>query len=405
MVRRLFGGLMALLKMCGGHNGSKGEVSDEDGGDGGDRGIFFDLQELEIATELFSEKNRLGHGGFGPVYKGLMPNGEEIAVKKLSVNSRQGSREFTNEVKLLLRIQHKNLVSLLGCCFHGPEKILVYEYLPNRSLDYFLFDKINPGLLDWYNRWRIIVGVARGLLYLHEEAPIRIIHRDIKASNILLDNDLNPKISDFGLARLFPGDGTHTNTFRISGTYGYMAPEYALHGLLSVKSDVFSFGVLVLEIVSGRKNQNSRLGPEMADLLSYAWKMYQEGKILELVDQSLAGAYNRDEAATCLIIGLLCCQQITSNRPDMNSIHQMLSSDSFDLPRPGRPGLQGRRGGGYTSTGTGTVVGSKSFGLTGSEQNSFKSRSGGGSRASRQNSIIEEYSRNSISMSSFAEGR
>ncbi|KAG7590021.1 Protein kinase domain [Arabidopsis suecica] len=402
MVRR---SLMVLLKMCGGHSCSGGEISAEDGGDGGDRGIFFSLQELEAATDFFSEKNRLGTGGFGPVYKGSMPNGEEIAVKKLSVDSRQGSREFTNEVKLLLRIQHKNLVSLLGCCFHGPEKMLVYEYLPNRSLDYFLFDKIKPGSLDWHHRWRIIIGVARGLLYLHEEAPIRIIHRDIKASNILLDNDLNPKISDFGLARLFPGDGTHTNTFRISGTFGYMAPEYALHGLLSVKSDVFSYGVLVLEIVSGRKNQNPRLGPEMADLLSYAWKMYQEGKILELMDQSLAGVYNRDEAATCFIIGLLCCQQITTNRPDINTVHQMLSSDSFDLPKPGRPGLQGRRGGDYTSTVTGTGAGSRTFDLNGSEPNSFKSRRSSGGGAAGQDSIVEEYSRNSISMSSFAEGR
>ncbi|CAH8258086.1 unnamed protein product [Arabidopsis lyrata] len=402
MVRR---SLMALLKMCGGHSGSGGEISSEDGLDGGDRGIFFSLQELEVATDFFSEKNRLGTGGFGPVYKGSMPNGEEIAVKKLSVDSRQGSREFTNEVKLLLRIQHKNLVSLLGCCFHGPEKMLVYEYLPNRSLDYFLFDKIKPGSLGWDHRWRIIIGVARGLLYLHEEAPIRIIHRDIKASNILLDNNLNPKISDFGLARLFPGDGTHTNTSRISGTFGYMAPEYALHGLLSVKSDVFSYGVLVLEIVSGRKNQNPRLGPEMADLLSYAWKIYQEGKILELMDQSLAGVYNRDEAATCFIIGLLCCQQFTSNRPDINTVHQMLSSDSFDLPKPGRPGLQGRRGGGYTSTGAGTGAGSRTFGLNGSEPNSFKSRRSSGGGAAGQDSIVEEHSRNSISMSSFAEGR
>ncbi|EOA33262.1 hypothetical protein CARUB_v10022206mg [Capsella rubella] len=388
--------------MCGGQAASGGEESAEDGGD---RGIFFDLQELEVATDIFSEKNRLGTGGFGPVYKGLMPNGEEIAVKKLSVNSRQGSREFTNEVNLLLRIQHKNLVSLLGCCFHGPEKMLVYEYLPNRSLDYFLFDKIKPGSLDWHHRWRIIIGVARGLLYLHEEAPVRIIHRDIKASNILLDNDLNPKISDFGLARLFPGDGTHTNTFKISGTYGYMAPEYALHGLLSVKSDVFSYGVLVLEIASGRKNQNPRLGQERADLLNYAWKMYQEGKILELVDQSLAGVYNRDEAATCFLIGLLCCQQITSKRPEMNMVHQMLSSDSFDLPKPGRPGLQGRRGGGYTSTGTGTGGGARSCGITGSEPNSFKSRRISGGGAFGQNSLVEEYSRNSITMSSFAEGR
>ncbi|CAN8234977.1 unnamed protein product [Cochlearia groenlandica] len=401
MVRCFVGGLMALAKICGGQNASRGVVSAEE--DGGDRGIFFKLQELEIATDLFSEKNRLGHGGFGPVYKGLMPSGEEIAVKKLSVDSRQGSREFINEVKLLLRIQHKNLVSLLGCCFLGPEKMLVYEYLPNRSLDYFLFGKINPGLLSWYNRWRIIIGVARGLLYLHEEAPIRIIHRDIKASNILLDNDLNPKISDFGLAQLFPGDGTHTNnTFRISGTYGYMAPEYVLHGLLSVKSDVYSFGVLMLEIVSGRKNQNPNLEPDMGDLLNYAWTLYQEGRIMELVDQSLAGAYNRDEAATCFVIGLLCCQQITTNRPDMNTVHQMLSSDSFDLPRPGRPGLLGRKAAGYTSTGTG----SKGFRLTGSEQNSFnKSRRSSGGGVSGYNSIVEEYSRTSISMSSFAEGR
>ncbi|KAL1216834.1 Cysteine-rich receptor-like protein kinase 10 [Cardamine amara subsp. amara] len=406
MVRRLLCGFAALLKICGGQTGSGGEDSTEDSGDSRDRGIFFDLQELEIATDFFSEKNRLGTGGFGPVYKGSVLSGEEIAVKKLSADSRQGSREFANEVKLLLRIQHKNLVSLLGCCFHGPEKMLVYEYLPNRSLDYFLFDKIKPGSLDWSHRWQIIIGVARGLLYLHEEAPIRIIHRDIKASNILLDNDLNPKISDFGLARLFLGDGTHTNTFKISGTYGYMAPEYALHGLLSVKSDVFSYGVLVLEIVSGRKNHNPCLGSEMADLLSYAWKMYQEGKIMELVDPSLAGVYNRDEAATCFIIGLLCCQQITSNRPDMNMVHQMLSSDSFDLPKPGRPGLQGRRGGSYTgkSTGTGKGTGSKSFGLTGSEPNSFKSRRSNGG-ASGPNSLVEEYSRTSISMSSFAEGR
>ncbi|CAE5964050.1 unnamed protein product [Arabidopsis arenosa] len=252
MVRR---SLMALLKMCGGHSCSGGEISAEDGGDDGDRGIFFSLQELEVATDFFSEKNLLGTGGFGPVYKGSMPNGEEIAVKKLSVDSRQGSREFTNE------------------------------------------------------------------------------------------------------------------------------------------------------IVSGRKNQNPRLGPEMADLLSYAWKMYQEGKILELMDQSLAGVYNRDEAATCFIIGLLCCQQITSNRPDINMVHQMLSSDSFDLPKPGRPGLQGRRGGGYTSTGAGTGAGSRTFGLNGSEPNSFKSRRSSGGGAAGQDSIVEEYSRNSISMSSFGEGR
>lgn len=150
--------------------------------------------------------------------KGLLPNGQEVAIKKLSLTSRQGVREFTNEVKLLLKIQHKNLVMLLGCCVQGSEKMLVYEYLPNKSLDYILFDKTKSGSLHWTQRFQIIVGVIRGLLYLHEEAPVRIIHRDIKASNILLDDKLNPKISDFGLARLFPGDDTHLNTFRISGT-------------------------------------------------------------------------------------------------------------------------------------------------------------------------------------------
>ncbi|XP_010540001.1 PREDICTED: cysteine-rich receptor-like protein kinase 10 [Tarenaya hassleriana] len=389
MLRHLLDG----LKICGGLGG--GRSSEEDGGDGG-RGLFFDLRELQIATNDFSDQNQLGHGGFGPVYKGLMQNGEEVAVKKLSVNSRQGSREFTNEVKLLLRIQHKNLVSLLGCCVEGPEKMLVYEYIPNRSLDYFLFDKNKSGSLNWSSRFRVATGVARGLLYLHEEAPVRIIHRDIKASNILLDKDLNPKISDFGLARLFPGDGTHTNTIRISGTFGYMAPEYALHGLLSVKSDVFSYGVLVLEIISGRKNHDPRLGVEMADLLSYAWKLYQGGKILELVDPMLAGEYNSDEAAMCIVIGLLCCQQIISNRPVMNSVNLMLSSDSFDLPKPGRPGLQGRRG-------TGTKAGTGSSVLTGSEPSSFKTRQTG--VASGGSSFVEEFSRNSVSMSSFAEGR
>ncbi|KAL9142169.1 hypothetical protein ABFS82_14G151200 [Erythranthe guttata] len=189
-----------------------------DGGAENSSDLFFKLEQLQIATNFFSDINQLGHGGFGPVYKGLMSNGEQVAVKKLSLNSRQGLKEFTNEVKLLLRVQHKNLVMLLGCCVEGPEKMLVYEYLPNRSLDYFLFDKNKSPLVDWSKRFRIVKGVARGLVYLHEEAPERIIHRDIKSSNILLDDELNPKISDFGLARLFPGEETHLNTFKISGT-------------------------------------------------------------------------------------------------------------------------------------------------------------------------------------------
>lgn len=368
-------------------------AGEEPEGDGGESwNLFFELRALQIATSFFSDLNQLGHGGFGPVYKGLMPNGQEVAVKKLSLDSRQGLREFTNEVKLLLKIQHKNLVMLLGCCVEGPEKMLVYEYLPNKSLDYVLFDKMKSGSLIWQKRFRLVTGIARGLLYLHEEAPERIIHRDIKASNILLDEQLNPKISDFGLARLFPGDDTHVNTFRISGTHGYMAPEYAMHGYLSVKTDVFSFGVLVLEIVSGRKNHDGRLGVEKADLLSYAWALFQGGKTLELVDPSLDKC-NPDEAAMCIQLGLLCCQASVAERPDMNSIHLMLSSDSFTLPRPGKPGIQGR-GGRWTTANTSALTNTNG-----------SSTYTGATKASVGSSFVEDYSRNSISATSIDEGR
>ncbi|XP_031101829.1 cysteine-rich receptor-like protein kinase 29 [Ipomoea triloba] len=373
---------------------SRAGAGDEAENDGGDDSpdLFFDLRSLQIATNFFSDLNRLGHGGFGPVYKGLMPSGQEVAVKKLSLNSRQGIREFTNEVKLLLRIQHKNLVVLLGCCVEGPEKMLVYEYLPNRSLDYFLFDKKKAASLDWTTRFRIVTGIARGLLYLHEEAPERIIHRDIKASNILLDEKLNPKISDFGLARLFPGEDTHLQTFRISGTHGYMAPEYAMHGYLSVKTDVFSFGVLLLEIVSGRKNHEGKLGADKADILNYSWTLFQARKTLELVDSSLESC-DPDEAVMCIQIGLLCCQSSVSDRPDMNTVHLMLSSDSFTLPKPGKPAVHGRLGR-WTTT--------SSSGFT---KNTNASTQTGATKSSGAGSFAEDYSRNSMSYSSMDEGR
>ncbi|XAR67553.1 Non-specific serine/threonine protein kinase [Bertholletia excelsa] len=373
--------------------GAEGLEDAEDDGDS--YNLFFDLRALQIATNFFSEFNQLGHGGFGPVYQGLMPNGQAVAVKKLALNSRQGFKEFTNEVKLLLKIQHKNLVALLGCCVEGPEKMLVYEYLPNKSLDYFLFDKEKSSSLYWPKRFQIVAGIARGLLYLHEEAPERIIHRDIKASNILLDEELNPKISDFGLARLFPGDETHINTFKISGTHGYMAPEYAMHGYLSVKTDVFSFGVLVLELVSGRKNYAKELGAEKADLLSYAWMLFEAGRALELVDPTL-NKCNPEEAAMCIQLGLSCCQALVQDRPDMNSVHLMLLSDSFTLPRPGKPAIQGRRGA-WTTTSAGT--------RTSATTSYFDSTNTGTTKFSAGNSFAEEYSRNSISYSSIDEGR
>ncbi|XP_065637644.1 cysteine-rich receptor-like protein kinase 43 isoform X1 [Quercus suber] len=380
--------LLKRFKRGGGRGGAADDAEDEavDSFD-----IFFELRALQIATNFFSELNKLGHGGFGPVYKGLMPNGQEVAVKKLSLESRQGRREFTNEVKLLLKLQHKNLVTLFGCCAEGPEKMLIYEYLPNKSLDYFLFDKEKSASLDWPTRFQIVTGIMRGLQYLHEEAPLRVIHRDIKASNILLDEHLNPKISGFGLARLFPGDDTHVNTFRISGTHGYMAPEYRMHGYLSVKTDVFSYGVLVLEIVSGRKNYDTKLSSEKQDLLNYTWMLYQAGRTLELIDPTVA-KYNSDEAAMCIQLGLLCCQQSVAERPDMNAVHLMLSSDSFTLPRPGKPGIQGR-GGRWTTTSTALTNTNASSTLTGA------------TRASGGSSFVEEYSRNSISVSSIDEGR
>ncbi|KAI7999222.1 Cysteine-rich receptor-like protein kinase 26, partial [Camellia lanceoleosa] len=230
--------------------------------------LQYNFNTIRVATNNFSDANKLGQGGFGVVYKGRFPNGKEIAVKRLSQNSSQGELEFKNEVMLLAKLQHRNLVKLLGFGLERIEKILIYEFVTNLSLDHFIFDSINHAHLDWDRRYKIIGGIARGLLYLHEDSRLRIIHRDLKTSNVLLDAEMNPKISDFGLARLFVLDETQGNTSRVVGTNGYMAPEYIIHGQFSVKSDVFSFGVLVLEIVSGRKN-NYFHNEENENLLSY----------------------------------------------------------------------------------------------------------------------------------------
>ncbi|KAK3445980.1 hypothetical protein EUGRSUZ_A01746 [Eucalyptus grandis] len=215
---------------------------------------FFDLEIILQATNNFSDQNKLGRGGFGPVYKATFPGGQEIAVKRLSSGSGQGLEEFKNEVVLIAKLQHRNLVRLVGYCVEGDEKMLLYEYMPNKSLDSFIFDRTRCTLLTWEIRFEIILGIARGMLYLHQDSRLRIIHRDLKTSNILLDEEMTPKISDFGLARIFEAKQTEASTQRVIGTYGYMSPEYALDGFFSFKSDVFSFGVVVLEIVSGKRN-------------------------------------------------------------------------------------------------------------------------------------------------------
>ncbi|GKV51942.1 hypothetical protein SLEP1_g58555 [Rubroshorea leprosula] len=298
--------------------------------------LQYDLATVRAATNNFCDENKLGQGGFGAVYKGKLPNGQEVAVKRLSSGSGQGDLEFKNEVLLVAKLQHRNLVRLLGFCLEGDERLLIYEFVPNTSLDHFIFDPIKRAQLNWESRHKIIGGIARGLLYLHEDSRLRIIHRDLKASNILLDEDMNSKIADFGMARLFVRDETQGNTSRIVGTYGYMAPEYAMHGQFSIKSDVFSFGVLLLEIVSGQKNNCFQNGENTEDLLSYAWRNWREGTGLNLIDPILRNG-STAEMMRCIHIGLLCVQENVADRPTMASIVLTLSSNSTSLPVPSQP--------------------------------------------------------------------
>ncbi|PON49905.1 Serine/threonine protein kinase [Parasponia andersonii] len=299
---------------------------------------LFDLSMINTATNHFSETNKLGEGGFGPVYRGMLEEGQEIAVKRLSKTSGQGVNEFKNEVKLIAKLQHRNLVKLLGCCIEGEEKLLVYEYMPNKSLDSFIFDQKQGKLLEWPKRFQILCGISRGLLYLHHDSRLRIIHRDLKASNVLLDKEMNPKISDFGLARSFGGDETEANTLKVVGTYGYIAPEYAFEGLFSIKSDVFSFGVLVLEIISGKKSRGFYHDKPGLTLIGHAWKLMKEGKAVELIDNSLRDSYeNMEEVLRCIHVGLLCVQQSPDDRPNMSSVVLMLSGERV-LPQPKPPG-------------------------------------------------------------------
>ncbi|XP_031392615.1 G-type lectin S-receptor-like serine/threonine-protein kinase SD1-1 isoform X4 [Punica granatum] len=299
----------------------------------------FDVVMISQATNNFSHYNKIGEGGFGPVYKGQLPNGQEIAAKRLSETSRQGLNEFKNEVMLIAKLQHRNLVKLLGCCIEGEERMLVYEYMPNGSLDTFIFGTKRGSCLAWRRRLNIIVGIARGLLYLHRDSRLTIIHRDLKASNMLLDSEMNPKISDFGMARTFAGDQLLEKTKRIVGTYGYMSPEYAVDGLFSVKSDVFSFGVLLLEIVSGKRNREFHHTDNHFNLLGHAWKLWIEGKAHELIDARMEDSFPFSEVMRCIQVGLLCVQKRPEDRPTMSSVLLMLDSVSATLLQPQEPGF------------------------------------------------------------------
>ncbi|KAL2331313.1 hypothetical protein Fmac_018894 [Flemingia macrophylla] len=285
---------------------------------------YFSLRQIKAATDNFDPANKIGEGGFGPVYKGVLSDGAVIAVKQLSSKSKQGNREFINEIGMISALQHPNLVKLYGCCIEGNQLLLVYEYMENNSLARALFGKEELRMhLDWPTRMRICVGIAKGLAYLHEESRLKIVHRDIKATNVLLDKHLNAKISDFGLAKLDEEENTHIST-RIAGTIGYMAPEYAMRGYLTDKADVYSFGIVALEIVSGKSNTNYRPKEEFVYLLDWAYVLQEQGNLLELVDPSLGSKYSKEEVMRMLQLALLCTNPSPTLRPPMSSVVSML---------------------------------------------------------------------------------
>ncbi|XP_058209720.1 probable leucine-rich repeat receptor-like serine/threonine-protein kinase At3g14840 isoform X2 [Rhododendron vialii] len=298
----------------------------------------FTLRQIKAATDNFDEANKIGEGGFGSVYKGLLSDGTVIAVKQLSSKSKQGNREFVNEIGMISALQHPHLVKLYGCCIEGNQLLLVYEYMENNSLARALFGPEECQLqLDWPTRYKICIGIARGLAYLHEESRLKIVHRDIKATNVLLDKNLNPKISDFGLAKLDEEDDTHIST-RIAGTYGYMAPEYAMRGYLTDKADVYSFEIVALEIVSGRSNTSYRTKEYCLYLLDWALILKQKGNMMELVDPKLGSDFNKIEVTVMINVALMCTNMSPAVRPAMSSVVSMLEGrtvpETSSIPDP-----------------------------------------------------------------------
>ncbi|KAF8107794.1 hypothetical protein N665_0116s0001 [Sinapis alba] len=294
--------------------------------DSGNRGSF-SLKQLIVATDNFDPLNKIGEGGFGSVYKGRLQDGTLIAVKKLSSKSCQGNKEFVNEIGMIACLQHPNLVKLYGCCCENNQLLLVYEYLENNCLADALFGR--SGLeLEWGTRHNICLGIARGLAFLHEDSAVKIIHRDIKGTNVLLDKDLNSKISDFGLARLHEDGNSHVTT-RVAGTIGYMAPEYAMRGHLTEKADVYSFGVVAMEIVSGKSNANYTPDNECCvGLLDWAFVLQNKGAFSEILDPKLEGVFDVMEAGRMIKVSLLCSNKSPTLRPTMSEVVKMLEGET-----------------------------------------------------------------------------
>ncbi|CAN4088109.1 unnamed protein product [Withania somnifera] len=299
--------------------------------------LNFKYEMLEKATRHFDPSNKLGQGGSGTVYKGVLPDGKNIAVKRLMYNTRQWAEEFFNEVNLISGIQHKNVVNLLGCSIEGPESLLVFDYVSYRNLDQLLFDENRRQFLSWKERFEIILGIAEGLAYLHEGSKAKIIHRDIKNSNILVDDELNPKIADFGLARRFTPHKTHVCT-GVAGTLGYLAPEYLLQGCLTEKADVYSFGVVAIEVACCVKS--NVFVSDSRSIVQSVWRNYKLNKITESIDSRLMSDFQEQEASRVLQLGLLCTQTKRFSRPSMSQVVTILRNKDIEIPATMQPPFQ-----------------------------------------------------------------
>jgi len=297
----------------------------------------YSYQELKKATKGFKDKELLGQGGFGSVYKGTLPNSNtQVAVKRISHDSKQGLREFVSEIASIGRLRHRNLVQLLGWCRLRGDLLLVYDFMANGSLDKYLFDEPER-ILSWEQRFKVIKDVASALLYLHEDYEQVVIHRDVKASNVLLDGELNGRLGDFGLARLYE-HGANPSTTRVVGTLGYLAPEVPRTGKATPGSDVFAFGALLLEVASGLRPLDPKAMPEDLVLVDCVWNKYKQGRILDVVDPRLNGDFNEREVLMVLKLGLLCSNGSATARPSMRQVVRFLEGEvgvPDELSRPG----------------------------------------------------------------------